>query len=154
MAVLDILKFGSPVLRTEASSVEEISDKTKQLISDMQDTMKACEGVGLAAPQVGILKRIIVFVDEEGNIRTLINPRIIKKHGSSTDNEGCLSIPGRTGTVSRAFSVEVEALDLKGSKIKLQRNGLTARILQHEIDHLDGILFIDHADSVQSIKED
>jgi len=154
MSVLKILKFGSPVLRTEASSVEKITKKTKQLNADMQDTMKAYEGVGLAAPQVGVLKRIIVFVDEEDYIRTLINPRIVKKEGARTDNEGCLSIPGRTGVVPRAFSVEVEALDLKGRKINLQREGLIARILQHEIDHLDGILFLDHADSVQSIKED
>jgi len=117
----------------------------------MAETLYSAKGVGLAAPQVGVAKRVIVIDVGEGLVE-LINPEIIKFEGHETESEGCLSIPGTVGDVTRAATVEVKCLDRQGKERVFQANGLYARALQHEIDHLDGILFIDRAQKVWKVK--
>jgi peptide deformylase len=138
--------MGDPVLRDPAEPVERVDDALRTLIVDMFDTMYAQDGVGLAAPQVGIGQRVIVIDPREEEVKpfALINPRITW-FSSDLDRseEGCLSIPGLKEIVERPFAVQVEGLDRDGQPVKLEATALLARILQHEVDHLDGILFID-----------
>lgn len=144
MAKLDIIVAGNPLLRLTAEKVERIDKKTIRLLNDMADTMYFADGVGLAAPQVGASKRIVVIDAGEGLIE-LINPVITKKEGSVVGGEGCLSVPNFEGEVERAEYVECEFLDRKGKKIRIATDGILAIIIQHELDHLDGVLFIDKA---------
>ncbi len=130
------------ILRKKAKEVEKVDDRVRLLISDMIDTMHHADGVGLAAPQVGILKRIVV-IDVGDGVHAFINPEIISQSGEEIDYEGCLSIPGIRGKVKRPAHVVVRALDPDGKERKLRANGLLARAVCHETDHLDGILFID-----------
>lgn len=130
------------VLRKKAKKVEKIDERLQMLIDDMIDTMYHADGVGLAAPQVGILKRVIVIDVGEG-VHALINPEFVSQSGEEIDVEGCLSIPGIRGKVNRPANVVVKALDRNGKEIQLEASGLLARALCHEIDHLDGVLFID-----------
>ena len=143
MRILDIRVLGDPVLRKITTPVEEIDDRIRSLISDMFDTMYAAEGIGLAAPQVGRTERIAVM-DVEGQKFALINPEIIESEGSARGEEGCLSIPDVFGEVTRATRVIVRALNEKGEQIEVEGTELLARCMQHEIDHLDGKLFIDY----------
>ena len=147
MAILEIKKFGDPILRKKAQKVERVDEGTKKLIVDIAQTIeKNQQGIGLAAPQVGVLKRIIVIRgDFEGpGILGLINPKIIKKSKETgIGEEGCLSFPGVFLKIKRFKEVEVEGLALNGEKITINATGILARVFQHEIDHLDGILFID-----------
>jgi peptide deformylase len=144
MALLKIREIGDPVLRTKAKEVEEVTDKTRRLLNDMAETMYDAPGVGLAAPQIGISKRIVV-IDVGSGLFELINPEIIESSAKTyIDNEGCLSIPGKTAKVERAYKVKVKALDRDGKEIIVEGKGLLARALQHEIDHLDGKLFVDY----------
>jgi peptide deformylase len=142
MAIRNIRKIGDEVLRKKSKKVDEINDRVLVLLKDMQDTMYAADGVGLAAPQVGILKRIAVVDVGHGPIN-LINPEIIQTEGEYLDEEGCLSIPGEQGKVLRPEKVKVRALNEKGEEFELEGEGLLARALCHEIDHLDGVLFVD-----------
>ncbi len=142
MAIRNIRKVGDELLRKKSKKVDEINDRILTLIKDMQETMYAADGVGLAAPQVGILKRIAVVDVGDGPIN-LINPEIIEEEGQYLDEEGCLSIPGQQGKVLRPEKVKVKALNENGDEFILEGEGLLARALCHEIDHLDGILFID-----------
>lgn len=130
------------VLRKESKPVEKIDERILQLLDDMAETMRHADGVGLAAPQVGILRRVVVIDVGEGLIE-LINPEIIETSGQQQGAEGCLSIPGVRGEVIRPEKVRVKALNRKGEPIEITGTGLLARALCHEIDHLDGILFID-----------
>lgn len=145
MAILNIRKIGDPVLRTKANEVKEITEKTLELLDNMAETMYAAPGVGLAAPQVGILQRIVVIdVEDEHGLIELINPVITEySREELIMEEGCLSIPGRSGKVKRPARVTVRALDRKGKEFELKAEGYLARAIQHEVDHLDGILFID-----------
>lgn len=143
MAVLKLHKYGSSVLREKASAVCKIDDEIKQMALDMIDTMYAEGGVGLAAPQIGVSKQIIIIDSEEKGVITLVNPIIIKREGEIQEEEGCLSVPGIYHPVKRSASVTVEALDLNDEKIRITEEGLLAIALQHEIDHLEGYLFID-----------
>ena len=143
MSPLQIRKIGDPVLRTKAKKIDEITEKINDLIDNMFETMYAEDGIGLAAPQVGILKRIAVVDIQEDNKIVLINPEIIEEEGKAVMEEGCLSIPGETGDVIRAEKIKVRTLDRDGNEIEFKAEGLEARAIQHEIDHLDGILFID-----------
>ncbi len=147
MAVLDISKAGSPVLKQKAEPVEFVNKKIRQLLDDMAETMYKSEGVGLAAPQVGVSQRIIVVDDGEG-LRELINPVIIKQEGSQIGVEGCLSVPGFFGDVERYNSVVVESINRNNKKVVTKAEGFLARILQHEIDHLEGILFIEKTETL------
>jgi len=130
------------VLRKESKPVEKIDERILQLLDDMAETMRHVDGVGLAAPQVGILRRVVVIDVGEGLIE-LINPEILETSGQQQGAEGCLSIPGVRGEVIRPEKVRVKALNRKGEPIEITGTGLLARALCHEIDHLDGILFID-----------
>lgn len=148
MANLGITKYGNPVLRKVAEPVTEINDEIKKIVNDMLDTMYASEGVGIAAPQIGISKRIII-VDvhpDEASVKPLIliNPEIVEASGEIKEQEGCLSIPDIRSEVKRYERVVVEGLDLDGNKIRVEGTDLLARALQHEIDHINGKLFIDH----------
>jgi peptide deformylase len=143
MAVRDVHVLGSPVLRQRAEEVAGVDDALRTLIDDMFDTMAAFSGVGLAANQVGIARRVAV-VNAEGQTITMINPRIVEADGRDVKEEGCLSIPEIYGEVTRPERVVLEALDEDGAPYRLDAGGLVARAIQHEIDHLDGILFIDH----------
>jgi len=142
MAIREIRKHGDEILRKKCRPVEEINDRILILLKDMQETMYEADGVGLAAPQVGILKRIAVIDVGDGPIN-LINPEIIAVEGSYIDEEGCLSLPGEAGNVERPYKVTVRALNEKGEEFILTGEELLARALCHEIDHLDGVLFID-----------
>lgn len=130
------------VLRKKSKIVEKIDKRTEILIDDMIETMYHADGVGLAAPQVGILKRVIVVDIGEG-VHVLINPEITIEAGEATDYEGCLSVPGVKGQVTRPAEITVEGLNRDGKKIRMKASGLLARAICHEIDHLDGILFVD-----------
>ncbi len=149
MAQRQIREVGDPLLRKKSRTVEVIDDKVKQLIEDMYDTLKAADdGIGIAAPQVGVLKRVIIvdLSDEDGEgPYKLINPVITKAKGEQVCREGCLSVPGLLGDVVRPKEVTVEALNEEGKKVVIKAKDLLAICLCHEIDHLDGILFIDKA---------
>jgi len=143
MAILEIKEYGDPILREKALLVEEITPDILNLIKDMAETMYADSGVGLAAPQVGVSKRIITIDEDEEKLLVLLNPEIIKSEGEAVEEEGCLSVPGVYSEVKRSLKVTVKALNENGDPIEINKEGLTARALQHEIDHLNGILFID-----------
>jgi peptide deformylase len=143
MAILEIKEYGEPILRGKALPVKEIAPEILNLIKDMAETMYTDSGVGLAAPQVGVSKRIIVIDGEEEGLMVLINPILVKSEGELVEEEGCLSIPDIYSQVKRASKVTVRALNENGDPIEMTKKGLAARALQHEIDHLDGILFID-----------
>ncbi|PTV99353.1 peptide deformylase [Halanaerobium saccharolyticum] len=143
MSLLNVREIGDPVLRSKAKEIDEVNKKTLTLIDNMFDTMYEEDGVGLAAPQVGILKRIAVVDIREGNKIILINPEIIEEEGKAIMEEGCLSIPGETGDVIRAEKIKVRTLNKEGKEIEFEAEGFEARAIQHEIDHLDGILFVD-----------
>lgn len=145
MAVYQIVEIGAEVLREKAKEVKEVNSSITKLLDNMVDTMRKAEGVGLAAPQIGVSKRVIV-VEVDGVLLELINPVILEKEGSSTAEEGCLSIPNMTGDVTRAAKVQVQGLNRQGEPVDIRAEKLLARALQHEIDHLEGILFIDVAD--------
>ncbi|EDU36322.1 peptide deformylase [Clostridium sporogenes] len=142
MAIRNIRKYGDELLRKKSRKIEKIDDRILTLLEDMAETMYSAEGVGLAAPQVGILKRVVVIDVGEGLIK-LINPEIIETEGSQKDVEGCLSVPGEQGEVERPYKVKVKALNEKGEQIVLEGEELLARAFCHEIDHLDGVLFVD-----------
>lgn len=152
MAVLELRYEGDPILKQRARPVEKITKRIVKLLKDMEDTMYAAEGVGLAGPQIGVGERLVVLDVGEGPMH-LINPVLVKGEGSDVDREGCLSIPGVYGYVDRYAKVLVEALDPKGKPVRLEAEGLLARVLQHEIDHLDGILFIEKATGITKIDE-
>jgi peptide deformylase len=143
MAILEIKEYGEPVLREKSLPVKEITPEILNLIRDMAETMYAAPGVGLAAPQVGVSKRIIIIDGEEEGLIVLINPTMVKSEGEVIAEEGCLSIPGVYSEVKRSSKVTVKALNESGELIKITKEGLLARALQPEIDHLEGILFVD-----------
>lgn len=145
MAVYNIVKIGDQVLREKAKTVFSITNNIIKLLENMKDTMYEAKGVGLAAPQIGVSKRVVVIDAGEGLLE-LINPEIIWANGEETDVEGCLSIPGIQGEVKRAAEVKVKALDRYGQEFEVAGTGLLARALQHELDHLEGILFVDKAE--------
>jgi len=151
LAVFKIILYGQDeVLREKAKPVTKINKNVHKLLDHLSDTMYSNKGVGLAAPQIGVSKRAIVVDAGEGLIE-LINPEILKTSGKEIDVEGCLSIPSLLGEVERAASVLVRGLNRAGQEIKLSASGFCARALQHEIDHLEGILFIDRAVKVRKI---
>ncbi len=143
MAVLTVRLYGDPVLRRVAEPVDTITPEIKQIIADMTETMWHQIGIGLAAPQVGIWRRILVMDDGRAGARALVNPVIEDRSGSLKEEEGCLSLPGIFALVERSKWVQVSALDGNGQPVALEADGLQARVIQHEMDHLDGILFID-----------
>ena len=151
MAILDIVLYPEKVLRETAEPVDKVDDQIRQLLSDMAETMYAAPGIGLAAPQIGILKRIIVVDTQEREdpgdktgLLKLINPELLEQSGEIEMEEGCLSLPGITENVKRPGYVKIKALNEDGQEVVLEATGLLSVCLQHEIDHLNGVLFIDH----------
>lgn len=153
MALREIRLSDDPILRKKSKEILDITDRIKILLDDMIDTMNEAEGVGLAAPQIGVLRRAIVIDIGEGPIK-MINPKILEAKGEAIDVEGCLSVPGRSGTVSRPEWVKVKYMDVDGEEKILEGNGLLARAIFHEIDHLEGILYIDKMIEEVDIDED
>ncbi len=146
MALLEIKKYPDSILKEKAEPVSEFDAGLQKLIDDMIETMYAAPGIGLAANQVGVLKQLIildVFKDDESSLLVLINPEIVCKEGETGSEEGCLSIPDYITVVKRAEKVKVKALDRHGEPVEVEGDGLLARALQHEIDHLNGFLFVD-----------
>ncbi|MES2125358.1 MAG: peptide deformylase [Gemmatimonadota bacterium] len=143
MAVLDIHLLGSPVLRERAAEITVVDAQLRTLIDNMFETMSVACGVGLAANQIGVARRVAV-INAEGETFAMINPQVVAEEGQATAEEGCLSIPDAYADVQRPERITLEALNEDGEPFRLEASGLVARAIQHEIDHLDGILFIDH----------
>lgn len=148
MAKLQIRKMGDEALRKNCRPVEEITPRVLTLLDDMLETMRAADGCGLAAPQVGILRRIVVVEVEPGEVYELINPKIIAYSGEQTGIEGCLSVPGRQGEVTRPMNVTVRAMNRHGETVEITGKELLARCFCHELDHLDGKLYVDRANKM------
>jgi len=152
MAILEIKKYPASVLGKKAEKVKEVSAEIRKLIDDMIETLISSQGVGLAAPQVGESKRIIIIKEGE-NFKVFINPRIVKKSKDvEPREEGCLSFPGLFINIKRSRKVEVVALNKNGEEVNISADGFTARVLQHEVDHLDGILFINRISLWQRLR--
>lgn len=145
MAKLNILKVGDSTLRKVCRPVDTVTPRICRLIDDMIDTMRAADGVGLAAPQVGVLRRVVVIETPDDGLIELINPKIIAYSGEQESEEGCLSVPGRWGVTRRPMHVTVRAMDRQGKTFDITGSGLLAKAFCHEIDHLDGKLYIDCA---------
>jgi peptide deformylase len=147
MSVLNIIKIGHPTLRKVAKPVEKFDQDLEKLVLDMVETMRLNDGIGLAAPQVNVSKRLFVIdkklINEEWEAEAYINPKIIKADGSNILEEGCLSIPNIRADVDRPFKIEAEYQTLKGEKVREEMDDLLARVFQHEFDHLEGVLFVD-----------
>lgn len=146
MAIRNIREMGDDILRKKSKPVKEVTERIRVMIDDMYETMYEAMGVGLAAPQIGILKRIVVIDVGDGNQYTLINPVIIQKDGTQTGDEGCLSVPNKVATVTRPNHVVCEAFNEDMEPIRVEGEGLLARAICHECDHLDGVLYPDVAD--------
>ena len=144
MAILNIVKEGDPILRKKSRPIEVIDDRTRQLAADMIETLHKANGAGLAAVQVGKLRRLVIVETEENKPIVLINPEIIKRVGRQNDVEGCLSIPNQWGITDRPMTVTVRAIGLDGEEFTVTGSGLAARAFCHELDHLEGVLFTDH----------
>ena len=150
MAIRNIVQVGDDVLRQKCAPVEEFDEKLWLLLDDMKETVKKEEGAGLAAPQVGILRRVVVVDVEEGYFE-FINPKITKQSGEQNGWEGCLSVKGKQGVVSRPMKVTLRFQDRNGNPFVLKAKGFFARAIGHELDHLDGVLYIDRASHVEKV---
>lgn len=148
MALLNLRILPDPVLRHKARRVSKIDSSIQKLVEDMIDTMRNANGVGLAANQVGVLQRVVVIeIPEESEVRVLINPEVIRRQGERVVEEGCLSIPGYRGELTRSLKVRARALDIDGNAVRINAEGLLAQALEHEVDHINGTLYIDHLES-------
>lgn len=161
MALLDIVLEGNPQLRQKATKIRQVDDSLRRIAADMHETMLHAPGVGLAGPQVGVMRRIAVVhlpagyvndVDPETTL-TLVNPEIVKGHGRDVGQEGCLSIPRWVGMVPRFETITLKAIDLNNRHIRIKAEGFLARVIQHEVDHLDGILFVDRVEDKSTLFE-
>lgn len=149
----EIILIGNPILRKKSQPVKKVDKDIERLVDEMKKILLKSEipAVGLSAPQIGELLRVIIY-REEDKIHTIINPKILKKEGKIIIEEGCLSIPGVYGDVERANKILVSGISLTGKKIEIEKEGLPAVIIQHEIDHLDGILFIDRVKDIKTLR--
>jgi len=159
MAVRDIIFADNPILREKSKKVRDFGEALQVLIDDMLETMHAANGLGLAAPQIGMLQQVIIIQlpeDEEepqsGKLFALCNPQIVRADGEEESEEGCLCLPGYVGEVKRATSVTVKAQDRRGKKVRIKAEGFLARVFQHETDHINGILYIDRVESSDKIR--
>jgi peptide deformylase len=153
MALRNIVLEGDEILRKKAREVAEVNDHIRMILDDMLETMKAHDGAGLAAPQVGILKRMFIAM-VDGELIELINPEILETEGEQTEDEGCLSVPGMVGTVKRPEYIKMKGLDRNGQEVVYEGTGFMPIVLSHEYDHLDGILYTDKADDVREYERD
>jgi peptide deformylase len=152
MAIRPILSMENPILRQKAKRIKHIDKSLDPMIQDMLDTMHDAPGIGLAAPQIGIPLRLMI-IEIEDELTTLINPEIVKTQGEWEPEEGCLSIPGYVANVKRAWAVTVKAKNRQGRDVRLKGEGLFGQALQHEIDHLDGILYVDRLDDMDALRK-
>ena len=152
VAVRPILGFEHPMLRTKTRKVSRIDPSTQQLLDDLTETMQAAPGAGLAAPQVGVPLRVCVVKGEDDQVHQLVNPELVKGSGIQVGYEGCLSYPGWIGEVARYETVVVKGRNRLGREVRIKSSGFTARAFQHELDHLDGILFIDRLTSLDTLR--
>jgi peptide deformylase len=153
MAVLPIRTVPDPILRQKAKRVKTIDKSIRKLVTDMQETLRVATGVGLAANQVGHALRLIVINVPENDCDVIINPEVIKRTGERIVNEGCLSIPGYVGEIKRSVQVRIKGQDKTGKEIRLKADGLLAEVLEHEIDHLNGVLYVDHLESQDKLRK-
>jgi len=152
MTVRPIRYLGDPVLRKPARKVSRVDDSIRRLIQDMTDSMYAAHGVGIAAPQIGVPLRVVVIGMPDEEPFALINPEVVKRSGERRLDEGCLSVPGYRGTVTRSLQVTVKALDEHGKEIRIRsEDDLLAQALEHETDHVNGILYVDHLDATKDL---
>jgi len=151
MAVLPIVCYPDAVLRQKAKRVSNIDGSIQRLIDDMVDTMHEVEGVGLAAPQIGVSLRVIVIELPGEETLTLVNPQIVRRSGERSVEEGCLSVPGYRGEIERSLKVVIKGLDRSGNEVRIRGESLLSQALEHEIDHLNGILYIDHLESMDNL---
>lgn len=151
MAIRNIIQVGDPTLRKKSFPVTDFGEKTAALLEDMKETLKKADGVGLAAPQVGVLRRVFI-IDFENNYYECINPRMIEQKGKQFGDEACLSVKGKYGKVERPMQVTVQAQDRNGKEFTVKAEGFLARAFCHEYDHLDGVLYIDKAKSIEEDK--
>ena len=152
MALLNLRTLPDPVLRQKARRVSKIDDSIQKLIDDMIDTMHDANGVGIAANQVGVLQRIVIIeIPDEEQLHVLINPEITRREGERVVEEGCLSIPGYRGELTRSLKVRVRATDRDGKPVRIKAEGLLAQALEHEADHINGTLYIDHLESADKL---
>lgn len=154
MALRNVVTEGDEILRKHCREVTEVNDRIKTTMEDMVETMRSHYGVGIAGPQVGVLRRMFVAEPEPGRLYYMINPVILEQSGSQLDDEGCLSVPGLIGTVDRPDYIKIEALDLDGKKHIYEFEGFDARVMCHEYDHLDGILYTDKATNIRDAADD
>lgn len=150
MAIRNIIQVGDPTLRKKSFKVTDFNEKTIELLDDMKETLAKAEGAGLAAPQVGVLRRIFIVSTEDGYFEC-INPEITEKKGKQIGEEGCLSVKNKSGVVERPNKVTVKAFDRNGNPITIKATGFTARAFCHEYDHLEGILYIDKAKNITEL---
>ncbi|HIT24518.1 MAG TPA: peptide deformylase [Candidatus Enterenecus avicola] len=153
MSLRTILTQGDPALAKTCRPVEKFDQKLHELLDDMKETLVQANGVGLAAPQIGILRRVVVVMDAEDNMVELVNPQIIASAGEQTGLEGCLSVPGKYGVVTRPATATVRAQDRDGNFFEMSGEGIVARCFCHELEHLDGHLFVEHTDRLYTVEE-
>ncbi len=154
MAIRNVVLEGDEILRKKCREVTEVTDRIRMTMEDMLETMRSEYGVGIAAPQVGIMRRMFIAEPEPGRVYYMINPVILEQSGADPGDEGCLSVPGKIGTVTRPDYIKIEALDLSGDKQTYEFHDFDARVMCHEYDHLDGILYIDKAVNIRDVDED
>ena len=154
MAIRNVVLEGDEILRKKCREVTEVTDRIRMIMEDMLETMRSEYGVGIAAPQVGIMRRMFIAEPEPGRVYYMINPVILEQSGADPGDEGCLSVPGKIGTVTRPDYIKIEALDLSGDKQTYDFHDFDARVMCHEYDHLDGILYIDKAVNIRDADED
>lgn len=154
MAIRNVVLEGDEILRKQCREVSEVTDRIKMIMEDMLETMRSQFGVGIAASQVGIMRRMFVAEPEPGRVYYMINPVILEESGSQEGDEGCLSIPGKIGTVTRPDYIKIEALDLDGEKKTYEFHDFDARVMCHEYDHLNGVLYIDKAVNIRDAEDD
>ena len=154
MAIRKVVTEGDPILRKKCREITEVNDHIRMTMEDMLGTMRNAMGAGIAAPQVGVMRRMFVAEPEPDRVYFMINPVIMEKEGSQTGDEACLSIPGLCGTVERPERIKIKALDLDGNEQEYEFEGFDAVVMCHEYDHLDGVLYIDKATNVREPQED
>lgn len=154
MAIRHVVTKGDPILRKNCREVTEVNDHIRIIMEDMLETMRAEYGVGIAGPQVGVMRRIFVAEPEQDRVFFMINPEILEKSGSQTGEEGCLSVPGYIGIVERPQKIRIRALDLDGNMQEYEFEDFYARVMCHEYDHLDGILYTDLASEMHDLTQD
>ena len=154
MAIRHVVVEGDEILRKKCREVTEVTDRIKMTMEDMLETMRDAHGVGIAGPQVGIMRRMFVAEPEPGRVYFMINPVILEKSGSQVDDEGCLSVPGMIGTVERPDYIKIEATDLEGNRQVYEFRDFDARVMCHESDHLEGVLFTDKATNIRDVADE